>query len=248
MSAMLLLDPVPFPDTLGIPAEDWQQPPTSVRHHFLSLLKQVETLDARLPQESSNSSRPPSPDAPATKRQRRMPAPERRTPGATPGHPGPHQVLWEPTASVSLLPEACACGSRGCADVTQYHTHQGIEWPVMRPEVTHWMRYQGRCLSCGTRCTSLLPSEHWSGDGPRLTGFGAEMAGMVGASRSAVHALGASVFGMPLRKGAIQTLGDRVLRRSSPLTLPLGRWLAPPWSTPLTRPRGVCLVTGTGCG
>jgi transposase len=210
VSALHLLDPVPLPDGLGIPAEDWHQPPTIVRHHSLSLLKRVETLEARFNQDSSNSSRPPSTDSPPTKRKRRTKAAERRKPGAKPGHLGHHQVLLEPTASVSLLPEACACGYRGCADVPQYHTHQVIAWPVIRPEVTPWRLYQGRCLSCGTRCKSLRPSEQLSGYGPRLTGFVAEMAGMVGASRRAGQALWASVFGIPRRKGAIQKRVDRV--------------------------------------
>ena len=126
MSALLLLDPAPLPEGLGIPAEDWHQTPTSVQHHFLSLLKRVETLEARCNQDSSNSSRPPSTDAPAKKRRRRVPAAERRKPGAKPGHPGHHQVLLEPTASVSLLPEACACGHQGFSDITLCHTHQVI--------------------------------------------------------------------------------------------------------------------------
>jgi len=29
----------------------------------------------------------------------------------------------------------------------------------MRPEVTHWMLYQGPCLACGTRCKASLPAE-----------------------------------------------------------------------------------------
>jgi transposase len=82
VSALLLLDAVPLPDGLGIPAEDWQQTPTSVRHHFLALLKRVETLEARFHQDSSNSSRPPSTDAPSKKRARRKPATERRKPVA----------------------------------------------------------------------------------------------------------------------------------------------------------------------
>ena len=90
MSALLLLDPAPLPDGLGISAEDWQQTPTNVRHHFLSLLKRVETLEARFNQDSSNSSRPPSTDSPAKKRARRTHAAERRKPGAKPGHPGHH--------------------------------------------------------------------------------------------------------------------------------------------------------------
>jgi transposase len=127
VSALLLLEPFPLPEGLGIPAEDWQQTPTSVRHQFLSLLKRVEALETRFNQDSSNSSRPPSTDSPAKKRQRRAIAAERRKPGARPGHPGHPQVLLEPTSSVSLFPDACACGHREFAEVTRYDTHQVIE-------------------------------------------------------------------------------------------------------------------------
>jgi hypothetical protein len=127
VSALLLLDPVPLPDGLSIPAEDWRETPISVRHQVLSLLKQVEALEARLHRESSNASRPPSTDSLSTKRQRRVPAAERRKPGANPGHPGHHQVLLEPTASVSLLPDTCVCGHRRLADITLSHTHHVIE-------------------------------------------------------------------------------------------------------------------------
>ncbi len=48
VSALLLLDPAPWPEGLGIPAADGHQTPTSVRHQFLALLKQVDALEARL--------------------------------------------------------------------------------------------------------------------------------------------------------------------------------------------------------
>jgi transposase len=203
-------DPTSLPEGLGIPVEDWQQTPRSVRLVVLTLLKRLEALEARGHQNSSNSSRPPSTDSPATKRQRRMNAAERRKPGAKPGHPGHHQILWEPTSTVSLFPDACCCGQRELAELTPYYTHQVIELPVMSPEVRHWLLHQGRYLACGTRCKAVLPSEHASGYGPRLTGFIGEMAGIVGASRSAVQDLCASVFGIPLSKGAIQKTVDRV--------------------------------------
>jgi transposase len=117
-------EPLPLPDGLAIPTEDWYQTPTSVQSQVLALLKRVEALEARVNRDASNASRPPSTDAPATKRQRRMQVAERRQPGATPGHPAHHQGLLEPTASVSLFPDACACGSRACAAVTLSHTHQ----------------------------------------------------------------------------------------------------------------------------
>jgi transposase len=95
-------------------------------------------------------------------------------------------------------------------ELTPSHRHQVIELPLMRPEVTHWLLHQGRCLSCGTLCTASLPTEQRSGYGPRLTGCIGEMAGIVGARRSAVQALCASVFGIPLSTGAIQKMVDRV--------------------------------------
>ena len=100
------LDPAPLPEGLGIPTEDWHQTPVSVRLVMLTLLKRLEALEARLTQNSSNASRPPSTDAPAPKRQRRRPAAERRQPGGKRGHPGQPQVLLAPTATVALFPEA----------------------------------------------------------------------------------------------------------------------------------------------
>jgi transposase len=158
----------------------------------------------------NNSSRPPSTDAPSTKRQRRRLAAERRKPGGKRGHPGHPQVLLEPTATVALFPKGCDCGHRGLVELTPYHTHQVIELPCIRPDVTHWLLHQGQCPSCGKLCEATVPPDQVSGYGPRLTGFVGEMAGIVGASRSAVQDLCSSVFGIPLSKGAIQKLVDRV--------------------------------------
>jgi hypothetical protein len=58
------LDLAPLPDGLGLPAADWQQPPRSVRLVVLALLKRLDALASRLPQDSSTSSRPPSMEAP----------------------------------------------------------------------------------------------------------------------------------------------------------------------------------------
>jgi transposase len=204
------LDPSSFPEGLGIPTEDWYQTPLSVRLMLLTLLKRLEALEARSHQNSSNSSRPPSTDPPAIKRQRRVQASDQRKPGGKPGHPGHPQTLLEPTSTISLFPGACACGHRQLVELTPYHTHQVIELPVIRPDVTHWLLHQGQCPACGRLCKAAVPADQGSGYGPRLTGFVGEMAGIVGASRSAVQDLCASVFGISLSKGAIQKLVDRV--------------------------------------
>ena len=78
------------------------------------------------------------------------------------------------------------------------------------------MLHQGRCLACGTLCKASLPAEHTSGYGPRLTGFVGEMAGIGGASRSAVQDLCASVFSIALSKGALQKMVDRVSEAIGP--------------------------------
>lgn len=203
-------DPTSLPDGLDIAAEDWQPTPHSVRLGVLALFKRLAGLEARVNQNSSNSSRPPSTDAPAQKRQRRMNPAARRRPGGKPGHPGHPQALVAPTATISLVPEVCSCGQRGLVDLLPYHTHQVLELPVIRPDVTHWLLHQGRCPSCSTLCKASLPAEQVSGYGPRLTAFIGEMAGIVGARRSAVQDLCLSVCGIPLSKGAMQKMVDRV--------------------------------------
>ena len=152
----------PLPQGLDIPVSDWQQTPTTVRDEFLSLLKRVDTLEARLNRDSSNSSRPPSTDSATKKRERRKPTTERRKPGAKPGHPGHRQLLLEPTTTISLFPEPCGCGQSGVTTLTTYHTHQVIELPVIRPEVTHWRLHQGQCSSCGkAQSLTAAGSDHW---------------------------------------------------------------------------------------
>src|SRR4029453_5122222 len=168
-----------MPEGLGIPVEEWHQTPVSVRLVVLTLLKRLTTLEARLNQNSSNSSRPPSTDTPATKRQRRRPAAERRKPRGKPGHPGHPQVLLDPTATAALFPEGFSCGHREYSELTLYHTHQVIELPVIRPDVTHWCLHQGQCLSCGKLCKATVPAAQVSGDGPRLTTSAGEMGGTV---------------------------------------------------------------------
>src|SRR5262245_40348467 len=92
----------------------------------------------------------------------------------------------------------------------------------MHPEGTHGRLHQGRCLSCGTLFQASLPAGHTGGYGPRLTGFVGELAGSVGASRSAVQDLCASVVSIALSQGAIQKMVDRVSEAIGPHDTAMG--------------------------
>src|SRR5262245_41873270 len=97
----------------------------------------------------------------------------------------------------------------------------------MRPDVTPGRLSQGRCLACGTLGTASLPSAHASGYGPRWTGFVGAMAGMVGASRRAVQALGASGCSIALSTGALQQMVARVSEAIGPPSPAIGEVARP---------------------
>src|SRR5215470_15573228 len=131
-----LSDPIntlwPFPFT----PQEWAQTPLAVQAYVRTLrdeVKQlhdgVETLAARLQQNSTTSSRPPSSDSPYKKPRLRTTAATPRKAGGKPGHPGHHQVLLPPTTVQELRPERCTCGNTTFALTTPYHTHQMLELP-----------------------------------------------------------------------------------------------------------------------
>src|SRR6516162_7169420 len=85
----------PFPFT----PQDWAQTPLAVqayvhtlRDEVAQLHNRVETLETRLQQNSTTSSRPPSSDSPYKKPRRRTTSLTPRKAGGTPGHPGHRQV------------------------------------------------------------------------------------------------------------------------------------------------------------
>src|SRR5229473_1544140 len=90
----------PFPFT----PQEWEQTPPAVqaslrtvRDELGQLHDRVETLEARLKQNSTTSSRPPSTDSPYKKPQRRTTSTTPRKAGGKPGHQGHRQGLLMPT-------------------------------------------------------------------------------------------------------------------------------------------------------
>ena len=202
--------------SLPVTEQDWEQTPPAVqayvhtlRDEMRQLQERVEGLEARLHQNSTTSSRPPSSDSPYTT-PRRTGAKSARKGGGKPGHRGHRQVLLAPTTVQELRPEVCACGSSEFGLVSPYYTHQVIELPPIEMEVHHWVLHQGQCVACGRWCKAQVPGEHTTGYGPRLSAMMAELAGTYGNGRRIVQSFCASVLGVPISLGAIQKVLDRV--------------------------------------
>ena len=202
---------------------DWEQTPPAVqaylhtlRDEMGQLQERVENLEARLKQNSTTSSRPPSSDSPYQKPRRRSGSKRTRKGGGKPGHPGHRQVLLAPTSVKELMPDTCMCGSGEFGVVSPYYTHQVIELPRIEMEVSHWVLYQGQCLTCGRWCKAPVPAEQTTGYGPRLSALMAELAGTYGNGRRMVQTFCASVLGVPISLGAIQQVLDRVTLAIAP--------------------------------
>src|SRR5215831_1009598 len=209
--------PFPFP-----PQDRAQTPPAvqayvrTLRNEVVQLHDRVETLEARLQQNSTTSHRPPSSDSPYKKPRRRTTAATPRKAGGKLGHQGHRQVLLPPTTVHEVRPERCACGHTAFALTMPYQTHQVIELPPIAMEVTHWVLHQGWCLGCGTWSKAPLPPEHATGYGPRFSALMGELAGTYGNGRRMVQTFCASVLRIPISLGAIQKVLDRVTQAIDP--------------------------------
>jgi transposase len=209
----------PFPFT----PQDWAQTPLAVQAYVRALrdeVKQlhhgVETLEARLQQNSTTSSRPPSSDSPYKKPRLRPTAATPRKAGGKPGHAGHRQVLLPPTTVREVRPERCACGNRTLTQLRPYYTHQVLELPPIEMEVTHFVLYKSWCAHCGNWTQAQVPPEHASGYGPRFCALMGELAGTYGNGRRMVQTFCASVLCVPISLGALQKVLDRVTQAIDP--------------------------------
>jgi hypothetical protein len=151
----------PFP----FPRQDWEQTPLAVQAYLRTvgdalgqLQDRVETLEARLRQNSTTSSQPPAADSPYKKLRRRTPSTPPRKAGGKPGHPGQRQALVPPTTVPEVRPEPCPCGNNMLTLLKPYHTHQGLELPPIAMEVTHGVLHQGWCAECGRWSKAQVPA------------------------------------------------------------------------------------------
>src|SRR4051794_9884845 len=138
----------------SIPESLWNAVPPEAQAAILvvlaSLEKRIADLEARLNQNSTNSSKPPSSDPPAVRVKRRPPAPPAgRKPGGQPGHKRHQRALVPPEQLREIFeikPTHCGgCGAALQGGDPDPVRHQVAKIPPVRPEVD---KYRIHRLTC----------------------------------------------------------------------------------------------------
>ncbi|EFK07125.1 conserved domain protein, partial [delta proteobacterium NaphS2] len=200
--------------------EDWANTPATVQQFLLHLVsshitleKRIEELEKRLNKNSSNSSKPPSSDNPFEERPKKQ---KKNKSKKKKRRKGFRQKMLEPTEVNNIVPEACICGNSHFDNTNPYYTHQVIELPEIKMEVTHFILHKGECPCCGKINKAVVPNEHRTGFGPRLSAMIAQMAGNMGDSRTIIQDYCSSVLGFHISLGAIQKVIDRASEAIKP--------------------------------
>lgn len=173
-------------------------------------------LKARLGQNSSNSSRPPSTDPPHLKAK----VPRRRSkrrPGGQPGHEG-HARELVPADRVDkvedLFPGAC----QQCGEVLleknaepEPQRHQVAEIPEITPTVTEYRAHEITCGQCGTATrASIPPHVSRSSFGPNLRALLSVLSGRYRMSRRETVELCRELFGLSVSLGSVDNICQRM--------------------------------------
>jgi transposase len=174
----------------------------------VALLARIAELEARLNQNSSNSNRPPSGDAPADREVRRRKAPSGRGRGGQPGHKGWKRTLL-PAEKVNRMRDCFPSRCRRCEPPLPRRPdddplrHQVVEVPAIAPDVTEYRLHRVTC-DCGKVTCGTLPASVPLGMcGPRLTAFIGLLTGIYKMSRREASRLLGDVLGVKISLGAL---------------------------------------------
>ena len=190
----------------SLPPDVFDALPPAVQAYIRCLEARLAALEARLGQDSSNSSKPPSSDPPHAK-----PAPP-RTPsgkrkGGQPGHPRRTRPELPPDTVVELRPETCGqCHHPLTGTDPDPLRHQVIELPPIRPVVTEYRRHRLACPGCGRVTCPALPADARGGYGPRVQAVCALLSGAYRVGKRGVARLCGDLFGVPISPAAICNL------------------------------------------
>jgi transposase len=173
------------------------------------LTTRVAQLEARLGQDSSNSSRPPSSDGPQVKRG--VPRqPSLRPRGGQKGHRKHERVILPPDETIDHKPSRCEeCGTSLAGDDPEPIIDQVIDLPVTMRHVIHHRRHTLTCPHCRALTTAAAVPAAAHGFGPRLQAATAYFSGVGRLSKRSTRQLFADVHGIPISLGGVSKLEAR---------------------------------------
>lgn len=167
-------------------------------------------LEARLGQNSSNSSKPPSTDNPF-----KRPPPEKptgRKAGGQPGHEGHHRKQVEPTERRAVHATSCVhCGIDLSPDsaigVATVHQVTDIDF---RPVVVQYEMQKHRCPGCSKVTQAERPLGTAGAFGSNLEAIIATLTVRFHMSRADVVELCRTLFGIDISVGSVQATCERM--------------------------------------
>ena len=213
--------PETTPEPMPFSAEEWAQTPKAVQEFVLSLIAQVQALEAeittlreRVNRNSRNSSRPPSSDGPEAPRKPRQRAKSGRKQGAQKGHKGVKRELV-PVEQVKevhdVKPDVCGdCGHELVGEDPEPHRHQVTEIPPVVAEVIEYRLHSLICPECGAETRAKLPVGVPQGAfGPRLQAMVSLLSGGYHLSKRDITGVMADFFHADVGLGSVPALEQR---------------------------------------
>jgi len=209
-----------------------------------ALRERIEVLEAKLSANSTYSNKPLSSDNPFTtgKETNKSNRKDRKK------HKGFRQQVLSPTQVTELYPGECSCGCNRFTDVEPYFVHQTVELPEIKLEVTHFILHRGRCRHCGKMRKVLIPPQHRTGYGPRLSSIIAVIAGTQADSRRVSRIFSSRCWACMSAKEPFRRSSTEPPAPSNPITKPSARLSEIPLSTTWTKPLGIAREYCNDCG
>jgi transposase len=179
-----------------------------------ALEERVRELEARLGQNASNSSLPPSANPLGAPKPVVKPK-SRRRPGGQPGHPPRLKQLLPAErvqATSQFVPRQCRrcqapLPAQAGPDDPPPTRHQVIDLPPVVATVTEYQGHARTCPGCGAVTHAPIPRELLAHSvGPRLTATLSYLTGCHGVSKRGVEEIAADVFDAPLALGTVANL------------------------------------------
>src|SRR5438270_510552 len=196
----------------------------SALERIAALEQRVRDLEARLGQNATNSSLPPSANPPQAPKPVTK-APTGKKPGAQPGHPAHLKRRLPPqrlTRVVPLVPRRCGrCREplpRDPRPSDPEPTWQQVaELPEMAAQVTEYQGHFRTCPGCGTLNHAPIPAGLKAHSiGPRLAAALAYFTGSHHVSQRGLEEIAADVFDIPLSVGTVANLQAQVSAALAP--------------------------------